>query len=399
MKLKKKHQICIVLVLIVLSVAVFAFARFMDSNGEETVKKDEIKPVPVILSPVTMQIFERKIKVQGNIESKNFANVGARIAGSIESLFVDEGDEVVAGETKLFQIDKLKLHQSVEIRKQELVVAGCALREKMANIESVEVELEKSEKDVKRYENLYKKKTVPIDALEQVQTKCKKMRAMKKLAHSLYDLQLEQNKQAELSLSMAEKDLSDSLVYAPISGKVSKKFRENGEMMEVGKAVLRIDDTEILEASAFLPSGFYSQVIIGKTLMSIMVSGEKVGEFKVYIKSPVIDSRLRTFEVKCLLKNPPDGVVPGALAEVEVLLEKKKGLGIPEEAIVLRAGRDVVFTVRNNIAYMIDIQKGLDQDGSVEIISDKLKEGDMIVSMGQFMLDEGKPVNVKKGGN
>ena len=74
--------------------------------------------------------------------------------------------------------------------------------------------------------------------------------------------QLEQ--QAKINLQIAEKDLRDALVYAPISGRVSMKLSEPGEMGQPGKPIVRIEDASLIDVSAFLPAQYYHQVIPGK---------------------------------------------------------------------------------------------------------------------------------------
>ena len=65
--------------------------------------------IPVVLTPATQQIFEQRVVVQGNVEAKEFAMVSPRVQGVIEAIFVDEGDSVIANETKLFHGSGFKM--------------------------------------------------------------------------------------------------------------------------------------------------------------------------------------------------------------------------------------------------------------------------------------------------
>ena len=51
--------------------------------------------VSVVISRVESRVFERFLAVQGNIESKNFAMVSPRIAGTIEEIYVGRGAKQV----------------------------------------------------------------------------------------------------------------------------------------------------------------------------------------------------------------------------------------------------------------------------------------------------------------
>ena len=355
--------------------------------------------VRIVLTPISKRVFERRVVVQGNLQAKNFAEVSSRVEGTIDSIFVDEGDHVVAGKTNLFQVDSLNLRRAVDVRRQDLEVAQCSLREAQAGLEQVDAQLEKADLDLRRYERLHESNTVSADAFEEVQSQHKQIEAARKHSVSLVDLQKELVRQAETSLSIAEKNLSDSLAYAPIDGTVSKKYHEVGEMPDKGKPVVRIDDTSVIEVSAFLPAQFYADVRPGETKMSIKVGAKDVGDYEVSYISPTVDSQLRTFEVKCILTNPPESVVPGAMADVGVVLERTEGLGVPSQAVQHRGDDDVVFVVGSDTAHSVKVETGLETDGYVLLKNCSLSEGASVVTQGQNFLNDGSLVKVVAEGS
>ena len=356
------------------------------------------RQVPVVVTPATLRQFEDSLTVQGNLEAKEALFVPARIGGPIENIFVEEGDTVVAGETKLFNVDALKIEEAVKISRQDLNVAKCGLREKEANLERIQVEFDKAEIDYGRFKRLFAKKAVTPDTFEKQESRYKQTKVMVKHAHTLIDLGKEQVLQAESALAIAEKSLSDTVIYAPINGRVSMKLKEVGEYGEAGKPVLRIEDSAVIEVSVFLPAQYYARVEVGGTPMRIEVAGTVVGEYAVSYKSPTIQPKLRTFEAKCLIVEPQHSVVPGAMAEVTILLDRQEGLGIPRDAVQKRNDRMVVFVVENDTARMVEVQTGMETDGWVQITSDVPPEGAPVVTMGQYMVDDGTRVAVQKEG-
>ena len=353
--------------------------------------------VPVVVTPVAKRRFERRVVVQGNVEAKNTALVTPRVDGTLEQVFVDEGDRVVAGKTRLFQIDALNLEKALEIRKGELAVARCSRREKEASLEKEQVRLEKAELDYRRHKQLSDRKVESADTLALFETALKEAKVLCKHAQSLVDLAAAQERQAVDAVSMAEKDLRDALGLSPIDGVVSARYQEPGEMGAVGKPVVRIDDLTVLEVSAFLPAAHYQRIVPGKVKMRVQVGDVALGERVVSYRSPTVDPKLRTFEVKCLLKNPPDGVAPGAMAEVAVVLERRDALGVPSAAVQQRGGRRVVFVLDGDKARVLPVTVGLETDGWVELKGDGQKEGAQVVTMGQFLLNDGTTVAVQKG--
>ena len=64
--------------------------------------------------------------------------VSARVSGVLDAIYVDEGDPVEAGKTRLFQTDSLNLKRSEEVAEQQLSVAEHSLKERLANLDQVQ---------------------------------------------------------------------------------------------------------------------------------------------------------------------------------------------------------------------------------------------------------------------
>lgn len=393
---KWKLVVGLFLVVAVIGVAYVIYRNLPDKAESAIDESAETKLIPVVVKSPVLRDFEKRLVVQGNLEAAEFAVVSPRIQGTIDAVFVDEGDSVVAGETTLFQIDKLNLEKTVTLRRHDLEVAKYARRERAANLKRVQADFDKTELDYNRHVRLFDKGAVTTDAFERQESIYKQAKAMLEHAQALVDLAAEQEKQAEVALAMSDKDLADAVVVAPISGMISERLQEPGEMGKPGQPVVRIENTAIIEVSAYLPAQYYSEIVPGQTRMNVEVSGIDVGQQTVSYRSPTIDNRLRTFEVKCVLKSTPEGVVPGAMAEIVIILESRKGLGVPSEAIVERGGRSVVFVVKDGVSHQAPVKPGLETSGWTEIIDSDLNEEASVVTMGQQMIDEGIRVSVQE---
>jgi len=393
-----KFVIALIAITIVVIAGYFAYNRSKNKQDSGSGQSDEGQRVPVVTTPVTTRDFERTIVVQGNVEAKNFALVSPRIPGVVEAIFVDEGDTVTAGETKLFQTDASNLRENVEIGYHNLTVAQCAKQQAEANLEKTRADLHKVKLDYERFERLLEKEAVTTDAFEQQNSRYLQLQASEKLALAQVKLAATQEDQAGAALEIAKKNLADTTIYAPISGKVSKRLSEPGEMGSPGQPVLRIDDISVVEVAAFLPAQYYSSIIPDQTKMKIQVGDINLGQNIITYKSPTIESKLRTFEIKSLIATPPEGVAPGAMAQIVVILETKEGLGVPSVAIQQRSGHSVVFTVKDNISNQVIIETGIEMEGWTEIREGQLDEGTDVVTMGQYMIEDGTRVTVQKEG-
>jgi RND family efflux transporter MFP subunit len=368
-------------------------ARALESSETSV---ESVPRVPVVQTPAREMLFENAVVVSGSVLAKNCSLVSARLPGVLDGVFVDRGDSVRAQQTQLFQTDSVKLTKAVAIARQGLQVAELSVQEKDANLEQARANKELAELDLERYRALLSENAIPRQLFDQQETRFRQASAMVRHAEALLALDKSKLEQARLQLMMADKDLADSLVLAPISGKVSQRFMEPGEMAGPGSPVLRIEDLSLLEISVFLPEEHYPHVQLEQTQMRIVVNGVDLGVRPVAYKSPTINPKLRTFEIKSLVDSPPAGVAPGGLAEVTVVFDGRRGTGVPSSAIQQRGGGSVVFVIENDRARMLTVKTGRSESGWTEILDSQLSVGMPVVTMGQQQLNEGRPVSVAR---
>jgi multidrug efflux pump subunit AcrA (membrane-fusion protein) len=396
MKMKSIKRVTVVFMLILLSAAGLVYSIGGDAERTETKAGEAVRKVPVKLSEVEQASFVQSIKLQGTVESKTFAIVPARIGGTVKELFAVEGQQVLKGQP-LCRVDNEQQIQDVESRRQELAVAESALAVNVAQVEFAKADLKKAAKDQERYSKLFAKEAISEDQLEQAELKLSSARASLKVVEAQVSLAMAQVKQVEAYLAMAERDLNDTTINAPINGIISHRFHELGEMAEEGGPVFRIDDPAVLEVSAFIPSQYYRNIVVGETAMRVFVNGIDSGTQLITYRSPTVDKLMRTFEVKCELTAPLEGIVAGSMANVEIILEESQGPGVPSSAILTRGREKVIFTEINGQARMIPVKTGLETNGLVQI-TEGLTDGiNKIVTLGQNMIEDGTAVMVQEG--
>jgi len=369
------------------------------SAAVETPPARAVRTVPVSVVQARTMTFQSRLVTSGSLLAKDFALVSARRPGTLDAVYVDEGDTVVAGRTQLFQTDSVNLIRAVEIARQGVAAAECAVREAQANRERLEADFAKARIDYERFQRLYEQDhAVTKNAFEIQQSRF--LQAEAALKHAAVSVELAGNRleQARGNFLIAEKDLHDSLVVAPLDGVVTHRLREPGEMAAAGTPVLRIENPKSLEVSAYLPSDAYADVVPGRTEIHVRVGGVDLGNRVVTYRSPTVDLKLRTFEVRCDVADPPEGVVSGRLADVAVVLTRREALGVPAAAVQQRAGKHVVFVLEGATARSVAITPGLETDGWVEAGDSALADGAAVIVRGQQLLDDGTPVRVIEEG-
>lgn len=366
-----------------------------EEEGGQAVVQDKTRAVRVC--NVVKYHFEDKILVQGTLEAKNYANVAARVDGNLVEIAVDKGDTVEAGKTRLFTSDKDNRERTVDTARQNLAAMRQNHKVALANVERVKVELKKADMDKERYVRLHKNGSATDNEVELYMTQYEQACAGLKYAEASADAVAEQVKGAEIALAIAEKDLADCIIYAPISGVVSKRLKEPGEQGSRGGVVLRIEDLSKIEAVAHIPAQYYSRVIPGETKIRLAIDGKDAGEYAITYRSPVIDTTLRTFEIKALIAGDANrGLVPGAMADITMVMLSREALAVPTHSVLQRNKGTMVYVPRDGVAVPCLVKTGLENEGLTEVSGEGIEEGAQIISEGQYMLSDNDKINIQE---
>jgi multidrug resistance efflux pump len=144
------------------------------------------------------------------------------------------------------------------------------------------------------------------------------------------DLQnaIDQLKQAEVRVGYTK-------IYAPVSGTVSVRAAREGEVVNLGQAIVTIVDLSDTWVRAAIPETNADHIGLGDTLR-VRLPGGTITQGKVFFKSAEADFAtqrdvnrkkrdIRTIVLKVRLDNPKGAYVPGMTAEVLVSPEQLKG--------------------------------------------------------------------------
>ena len=378
----------------VLSIAMFALFAGCTKQGTESVSTLADVALPVRTLSVTNAPFERAMTVQGTLEAVESATVSARIPGPLSEVCVDLGDKVVAGETKLFAVDSATVSNQVVIAREAAATARAHVAVAEANVAKAEAVAKKAVRDAERFARLHGEDRVSDNEWERAQTQRETAEADVAVAKASLQLARQQVSQAEAQLSIAERQLADATLYAPCDGIVAARLKEPGEQVGPGAPVIVVKGVQELKALAFLPAKHYAEVIPGETEVDLRAGSVAPVMAKVSAKSPVIDQRLRVFEIKALLPGS-DTAVPGAMADFRVVFERREGVSVPQEAVLNRAAGTVVFVAQpDGTAKEIPVRIGLRDSGRAEILSG-LAPGDPVIVEGQSQLYDGRKIEVK----
>jgi RND family efflux transporter MFP subunit len=177
---------------------------------------------------------------------------------------------------------------------------------------------------------------------------------------------------------------------APRDGIVVEKLVVEGQMVEAGMKLYRLADL----GTVWVQSQIYEQdlpfVRLGQeATVSLSYLPDRKFRGRVTYVYPTVDDKTRTAKVRMEFHNPGYFLKPGMFATVELTAELSPSVVLVPDSAVLRSGeRNTVFVALEEGKFepRIIVLGPQAENDMYQVISG-LKEGERIVTSGQFMLD------------
>ncbi len=191
--------------------------------------------------------------------------------------------------------------------------------------------------------------------------------------------------------------LKDKNILAPFSGILGYRGLTEDVLGSDNSIIITLDDSSIIYADLKIPEAFASVIKKGLPI-NAKFSGYKDKIYKGEVEgfSSRINADTRSLLTRVKIENKKFELIPGSLLEVTVKYNERKSLGIPDTSIMLEGDNTYVYKVlENNSVNKIEIEAGIRNKGSVEVISG-LNKGDVIVAEGLKKINPKgkiKPIN------
>ncbi|MCS7279067.1 MAG: efflux RND transporter periplasmic adaptor subunit [Thermodesulfobacteriaceae bacterium] len=350
-----------------------------------------------------------EVTVTGAIKPQVGAQVkvGARISGRVEKLFVKQGDRVKAGQL-IAIIEHRELQEGVN-RTYANYQEALANMEKVKKtyppriqaqkkkIEALSIELKQIERELKRYETLYKEGLISLTDLERLKRDYEVRKAQLDSEDSTlsalleeYEKELERTKAQVSSTKNAWEEakvkLNYAFVYTPISGVVSEVTTQQGETVVAGlnaPTFITVIDLSKLQVECYVDETDIGKISPGQSAtFTVDAYPEKVFKAKVRTIYPgaIIKNNVVFYDVVLDILDPYEGILrPEMTAQVIITAGKKENvLVIPSRAVKIdpQGSHYVMVKVGEKWEKRL-IKVGWESRGKTEIISG-LKEGEEV---------------------
>ena len=353
----KKHILgC--LVLIMLAACSETKTENTEKEGVETVLPQQVNEVTVM--KLAKGDFHHELVSNGKIVAKDYADLYFRTSEVVAKVYVKNGTFVRKGQ-KLAELDMFKLNNTLAQNKNALAQANLEMQDVLIGQGYAPDNLD----------------AVPADVLELAKVKSGYERAKAQYEASQYDVE-------------------QAILTAPFDGVVANLFDKQYNMPKNGEPFCRVIRTSAMEVDFTVLESELPLIKVGDQVEVTPYAaavGTRTGSISEI--NPLVDEN-GMVRVKAQV-NGGDKLFDGMNVRISVKRSVPDQIVVPRTAIVLRSGKQVIFTVKDNIAMWNYVTTGLENLTEYTLVNweaSGLQEGMTVITTGNVNLAHETPVKI-----
>lgn len=319
--------------------------------GEEKQQVTEVKndKIKVQVSTVSTRNVDQLGTFTATVEADITNNIAPQNPARIKKVYVEVGDNVRAGQ-KLVEMDAVNLNQS-------------------------KLQMENDKTEFERVDELYKVGGISKSTWD-----------AKKLAY-------------EISKSSYQNLLENTVLTSPISGLVTKRYYDSGDMYNGGTPIYVVEQIHPVKLMVNVSEVLYTKVKKGMDVdVQLDVFGNEKFVGTVKVVHPSIDPSSRTFPVEVHIVNADGRILPGMFARVTFNYGTENRVIVPDRAVVKQTGSAdrFVYTCKNGVATYKKVILGQLIGDEYEVL-DGLQSGEYVAITALNRLTNGAEIEIVSG--
>ena len=321
----------------------------------ELAKSDTTKEklVDVSTMPLVPQPFKTYIEVQGQIDSDESVSLSTEIPGTITRINVKVGDKVRKGQ----------------------VLAETDTRAVQQQIADLRTSLDLATQVYQKQKNLWDQK----------------------IGTEIQFLQAENNRKSlENKVATMQEQVRMGKIISPINGTIDAVNVKVGQAVAPGSPAIHVINLSNLKIAADVSESYASRVKVGNEVLVLFPDIKDSITAKVNYASRTINSLTRTFAVEVLLDNKKE-YHPNMVAKLRINDYQSSAPKITVGVKYIQKGTNENFVFVAEAGKVVKkVVKIAHEYNGVAEVSEGLKEGDLLITEGYDLINEGDKVNVKK---
>lgn len=244
-------------------------------------------PAVLILSDGCGNDQKGTIEASGTLEGID-VNISAKVPGQLKRLLVQEGSEVSVGDTMAIldhstlelQLTQAEAGVALAEAQHQLLVNGARIedvRQAEESLRQIESGMKNAKEDYERMRELYKSRSVSKKQYEDAESRYTIARAqlnsaeqhLKKMRQFARPEDLAAAKarldQARANADLIRKQIADAFIVSPVSGTVTHKPVEVGELVATGTVVATVSRLEMMNLMIYVGEAELGKVKLNGT--------------------------------------------------------------------------------------------------------------------------------------
>ena len=190
----------------------------------------------------------------------------------------------------------------------------------------------------------------------------------------------------------------DNRIHSDMSGIIAKVDAQDGQIVAPGGPLVEVVAEDEIEVKLGVEAEDLSAAQEGAPILIVPVNDPTAANVdgSIRLVTRRIDPTTRLVDVYVAL---PQGtkLLLDQYVRGEIQRTEKDALVVPRSAVLPNESREFeVFTVVNNRAVKHTVKIGAENPREMQVIADDLHEGDLIVTVGNYELEDGMSVEIKK---
>ncbi|WP_163715190.1 efflux RND transporter periplasmic adaptor subunit [Mangrovibacterium lignilyticum] len=349
--------------LMLLAVTAVTFA-LSSCGSKENEKKAPEHTIKATIATAQLTDYPVIYSFSGKLQADKQSNLSTRIMGQVQKVYVKPGQQVKAGDLL------------IQIRNQDILA-------KQAQVEANKVEAttayESAEKDLKRFEALYKSNSASEKEMDDIRSRYQMAKARVEAVN-----QMDQEVQESLRYAA---------IRAPYNGVITGKFVQDGDMANPGMPLLSIESPNQWKVFARIPENEIAQLQLNapvKVQFSSVPGLEVQGTISEI--NPSSTNTGSQFEAKILLNTSSSEAkqfYTGMFATVNYEQGTQPMVLIPQSSLVTRGQLVGLYTVSQAGTSLLRwVRTGKSHGDSIEILSG-LTDGEKYILSSEGKLVDG----------
>ena len=356
---------------------------------------EEAPTVTVQVGAVEDQPIQLKVIADAVLYPRDQAAIVPKISAPVRKFYVDRGSEVHAGQL-LAELENEDLAGAVTENRGGYQQAEAAYQSQLQKAQQdpklAKEVLDAQQRVYESRQSLLKEGAASGKDVDDALVSLTQARNQYELAQKQLDLKVAEGQltAAKGKSESAAAQLRSTRIVSPISGVVTDRPIYPGEMAASGSPIITVMDLSQVVARAHISLEHATPLKVGN--VATLSTGGAVASVpgKVILVSPALDPTSTTVEVWVQATNPGGRLKPGTSVRVTIVAETVPHAIVAPSAALLTAPDGVISVMvldSDNKPSRQRVKIGI-RDGDDVQITEGLKGGERVVTVGAFELDK-----------